>query len=119
MLNVGRSHGKMISAQAGIRAQLTGDLIRNKTGTQQSEGVKLLQPLAVGDIGFSSRKIFDLFAVDEGNSDPSPFEHIEESNPVDTGGFHSNRSDIVFFQIRDCFKIIIGEGAKGSDFLLL
>jgi len=74
--------------------------------------VELLQPLTVGNIGFTAWEIFDLFAVDEGNADTGGFEHLEEGNPIDTGRFHNDSGNVVFFEKGDEIDVVIGKVPK-------
>jgi hypothetical protein len=81
--------------------------------------VELLEPLTVGNIGFTTGEIFDLFPVDEGNADAGGFEHLEEGNPIDTGRFHNDSGNVVFFEKGDEIDVVIGESSEGSDITIL
>ena len=118
VLDMLRSQGDMIVTQTDIATQGANSIIWNKAGAQESVGMQLLDPLAVGDIAFASGDIFDMLAVDQADIDTGSFEHLEESDPIDTGGFHSNRGNLVFFEIGDGFEELIGKGPEGTDLLI-
>lgn len=51
-------------AVAQVRAQNANLVGRAKGSAQEANGVEVLQPLAVEDVGFTARDIFDMPSID-------------------------------------------------------
>jgi hypothetical protein len=87
----------MLSARAQEHGALAeeaskdNDLVRRAEGAiEQAEGVQLLDPLAVEDVGLAARDVLHTAGVDEADVEGAFFEDLEEGDPVDAGGLHGD-----------------------------
>src|SRR4030095_16732688 len=69
-----------------------------KRTSQQSEGVKLLQPLTVFDVGLAARKIFGVAGVDQQNLKSVSLQNLKQWNPINTRGLHGDGLDLAALQ---------------------
>ncbi len=88
---------------------------RAEAGTQQADGVEILQPLAIGDVGLFAGNIFGVAGVDQADFDLRGFEDLKEWNPIDAGRFHRDGSDATLFKPITDEQKVIGEGGEGAD----
>ena len=86
-----------------------------KAGAQQTDGVQILKPLAVTDVGFSTGEIFAVAGIDQTDFQAGSFEDLEEGNPIDAGGFHGDGFDATFEQPIAQGVEVVGEGGEGAD----
>jgi hypothetical protein len=66
------------------------DVLRGTVGgSEKSDGVEVLKPLAIGDIGLAARHVLDVTGVDQANTKATVFQNLKERNPENTRGFHN------------------------------
>jgi len=53
-----------------------------KAGAQQTDGVQILQPLAVTDVGFATGEIFAVAGIDQTDFQAGGFEDLEEGKTL-------------------------------------
>jgi hypothetical protein len=71
-----------------------GDLgVWSEAGSQEPEGVELLEPLAVDDVSLATRYAFDVTCVDEQDFEATLLEDLEERNPIHAGRLHGDGLD--------------------------
>ena len=79
--------------------------IGSEAAAQEPEGVELLEPLAVGNVGLATRYAFDVTRVDEQDLEATLLEDLEERDPVDTCRLHGDGLDAADVEP-------VGEGVK-------
>ena len=62
-------------------------------GAEEAVGVKLLNPLAVEDVGLAAGDVLDVTRVDQVNLETLFFEDFVDGNPVDAGGLYGHGVD--------------------------
>ena len=67
-----------------------------KAGTQQTVGMKPLQPLRVADISFASGHVLGIPRIDQEYGEAAGVEEFEYRNPVDAGRLHNDCLDAAF-----------------------
>lgn len=91
------------------------DIRGTKAGIEQPHRVKILEPLAVLDVGLAPGEMLAMTSVDQTDLHTGRIEDLEERNPIDAGGFHGDGPDATGFepiaQLQEC----IGKGIKGAD----
>jgi hypothetical protein len=55
--------------------------------------MQILNPMAIGNITFMARNAFQVVSIDQIHREPASFQYLEQRDPIDTGGFHGNRSN--------------------------
>jgi hypothetical protein len=108
------------SANEGVAMTKNGahctDLVGGaEAGTQEADGMKILEPLAVLNIGLTAWEIFAVTCVDEADFDAGALEDLEERNPIDAGGLHGDGSDVTLEQPVTQSEEILGEGGEGTN----
>ena len=68
-------------------------LRRAEGGPQQADGMEVLEPLAVLDVGLPARDVLDMPGVDQADLDPPGLEDLVERDPVHAGGLHGDGGD--------------------------
>jgi hypothetical protein len=63
----------------------------SKTGTQQTDRVQILKPLAIGDVSLPARNVLHVLCVDQVDFKPASFEDLVDRNPVHAGRLHRDR----------------------------
>ncbi len=97
-------------AQEGAQGAHLG--IGAEGGVEQSEGVELADPLAVGDVRLAAGDILDVGAVDQVDLEAASLQQLEDWNPVDAGGFHRHGLHTAFLEpIGEGFQVR-GEGGE-------
>ena len=91
---------------------------RPKRRAQETVGMQALNPLRIQHVGLrpcaATRK---LPRFDQIDLETLRFEELEQGNPVDSGGFQSNRLDTALLQPRDDLVEIDGVGAELADWV--
>ena len=99
-------------AQEGAKgANLFG---RPEAGAQEADGVEVLDPLAVADVGFAAGEVLAMAGVDQTDFQAGSFEDLKARNPIDAGGFHGHRLHSALFQPVAQGVQVVGEGAEGA-----
>ena len=89
--------------------------VGTKGTTQQSRRMKVLNPLAVGNIGLSARHVLDVMGVDQSHVDLALFQNLEKRNPVHSGRLHGYGPNLALLKpVRQSFQID-GEGGEAPD----
>jgi hypothetical protein len=71
-----------------------GDVSGGAEGAvEQAEGVELLDPLAIEDVGLAAGDVLHAAGVDETDLEAPIFEDLDEGDPVDAGGLHGDGGD--------------------------
>ena len=104
-----------IGAMAQERADGTNLFGRAEAGAQEADGVEVLEPLAVADVGFAAGEVLAMAGVDQTDLQAGRFEDLKQRNPIDAGGFHGHRLHSALFQPVAQGVQLIGEGAEGAD----
>ena len=100
-----------------VCSQLSDLAFGPKAGTQQTVGMKPLQPLRVADIGLASGHVLGIARIDEEHSKATGVEEFEYRNPVDAGQFHNDCLDATFCKPIDQPMQIGREGPEAADWL--
>lgn len=115
VLDVGRTHFDEIIAMTDEGAQGADLRGRDERAAQQAVSVKLLDPLAIQNIGLLARDVFNVAGVDDEDFKAARFENFEDRDPVDAGGFHGHGIDLSGCEpIRESMEIS-GEGGERAD----
>ena len=100
-------------AQQGAQGNQVG--VGAKGFGEQPQAVQSLDPLTVEDIGLmAGGEAAGQVAADQAAMDAAAFQHLEEGDPVDAGGFHGDRLDAVLDQPIGDGAEIGGVGAEGT-----
>ena len=103
-------HGAL--AQVGTQ---DADLSLGTEGSlEQSEGMELLEPLAIEHVGLASRNTLEVAGIDQPDGKAPLLEDLEQGDPVDAGGFHDHGGDVAAGQPLGQGIEIGGEGAEPS-----
>jgi hypothetical protein len=102
-------------AMAEDGADGTNDFGRAKAGAEKTDGMEILEPLAILDVRFTAGQIFAMAGVDQTDLDPGGFEDLEEGDPVNAGGFHGDGGDATGFEPVAELEQGIGEGLEGTN----
>jgi hypothetical protein len=86
-----------------------------EAGAEQADGVEILNPLAVADVGLAAREIFALAGVDEADFEAGSFEDLEERDPIDAGGLQGDGLNATLQKPVAQLEEIVGEGGEGAD----
>ena len=97
------------------RADGTNGFGRAKAGAQETDGMEILEPLAILDVRFTAGQIFAMPGVDQTDFQPGRFEDLEEGDPVNAGGFHGDGGDAGGFEPVAELEQGIGEGLEGTN----
>jgi hypothetical protein len=93
MLYMGRRGFHQIVPVPDYRTDNANILIRPERAPQQPHGVEVLQPLAVFDIGFSARNIFDMPGVHKVHLKSVSIQDLKNRNPINARRFHGDGID--------------------------
>jgi hypothetical protein len=93
VLDMVRGIGHEHRALAQVAAPNADLLLGPEGGGQQPEGVQLLDPLAVQDVGLAAGHVLELSWVDELDREASLTEQLEKRDPVHAGGLHGHGFD--------------------------
>jgi hypothetical protein len=77
-----------MARQGAEHANLIG---RSKGRPQESDGMQVPQPLAIGNVGSSAGNILEIPRIDQAHFEPSGLQNLEQRNPVDARGLHRHR----------------------------
>src|SRR5215475_13761836 len=87
---------KQILSMSRQSPQGTNLLSRTKGGPQQSHRMEILEPLAITNIGLSTRHIFDVSCIDQTNAYARCFQTLKDRNPINSGRLYSDGGDAAF-----------------------
>ena len=91
---------------------------RPKRGPQETVGMQALDPLRVEHVRLGARAATrQLPRFHQVDLEALRFQQLEQSNPVDTGRFQSDRLDAALLQPRDDLLKIGGVGAELADWV--
>ena len=85
VLNLTGAGFNQVVAMAHQGTQGADVFCRAEGGTEKAVGMKLLDPLAVEDVGLAAGDVLDMTGVDEEDFKAPCFQDIIAGNPVDTG----------------------------------
>lgn len=83
---------------------------------EQTHRVKILEPLAIADVGFSARNIFGVAGIDQADLKPVGFQDLKKRDPVNAGGLHGDGAHPASLEpIANPQQVVreSGEGANG------
>ena len=106
------------SAVAGVSSGGASVFIRVEGAAQEAEGMKLLDPLAILNIRFTTGDIFEMVSIDEFDIKAAVIEDFKNGDPIDAGRLHGHGIDAAFTQPVGQGVQINGEGFETSDGLL-
>jgi hypothetical protein len=86
-----------------------------KTGTEQSNRVQVLEPLAIGYVCLPARHVLHVLCVDEVNFEATRFQDLMDRNPVHAGRLHRNRMYPALLQPVGQRMQIASESGKAAD----
>lgn len=86
-----------------------------EAGAQQADGVEILNPLTVAEVGLAAGQVFAMAGVNQKNFESGGFEDLKERNPIDAGGLHGDGLNATSFEPVTQLKQIVGESGKGSN----
>ena len=69
-----------------------------ETGAQQTHGMEILNPLAIGDIALSPRNVSHILRIDEIHFETTAFQNLVKRNPVHSRRLHCHGSDLASSQ---------------------
>jgi len=99
-------------AMAQDGADGTNGFGRAKAAAQEADGMEILEPLAILDVGFAAGQIFAVPGVDQKDFQTGSLEDLEEGDPVNAGGFHGDGGDAGGFEPVAELEQGIGEGLE-------
>jgi hypothetical protein len=76
-----------------VRPQLGDASARVKTSAKKSVLVKLLQPLSIVDVGFSSGYVLNVTSIHQKHLESTSLKNLEDGNPVHARGLHRDGLD--------------------------
>jgi hypothetical protein len=86
-----RLHQAVAMAQQGTEG--TDLLRRPERSLQQAHRMKILQPLAIGNIGLAPGHVLHMMSIDQAHLEPPLFRDLEERYPEHSGGLHGDGFD--------------------------
>ena len=107
------------SAVAGVSSGGTGVFIRMERAAQEAEGMKLLDPLAILNIRFTTGDIFEMMSIDEFDIKAAVIKDFKDGYPVDAGGFHGDGGDAAGREPIGELMEVGGKGGEGTDGLVI
>ena len=89
--NVLGGHLDQTAAVTPERADTADCTRRSETGSQKTDGVKILQPLTIGDICLTPRNVLHVRRVDQVDLDPTSLQNLIDRNPEDNWSIPSQQ----------------------------
>ena len=74
-----------VVAMTPQRTERADFVVGTKGPAQQSHGMKVLNPLAVGNIGLSAGHVLDVMGIDQPYVDLALLQNLEQWNSIDAG----------------------------------
>lgn len=81
--------------------------------------MQLLEPLAIEDVGFLARDIFEVTCIDQTDLDTLVLKDFIKRDPVDTSGFHGDTGDVTLLEPGGQLVKVAGERGEAADALLV
>src|ERR1035438_5284679 len=103
-----------VTAQGAKGADLA---VGAEGGFQKPHRVKVLQPLTVLHVGFSTRYVLDVFGVDKADTNAGLLQDLVRRNPIDPGRLHGYGGDAALNQPRRHGAQVPGEGLEAANWL--
>src|SRR5437762_713666 len=117
MLDMHAGHLNEVFAMPHERTNFTNGLFGAKRGPQQANGVEILKPLTIQDVGLAARNVVHVLGVDQMDFNVSRLQDLKQWNPVDTRGFHCDRVDAALLQpVRQGVEIFSERGKRSYRF---
>jgi hypothetical protein len=86
-----------------------------ETGTEQSNRMQVLEPLAIGYVCLPARNVFHVLCVDQIDLESPRFEDLLDRNPVHAGRLHRDRMNPALLQPVGKGLQIASESGKAAD----
>lgn len=102
-------------ALAGNSAEASDLFCWTEGSGEQAVAVKLLEPLAIEDVGLFAGDVFHVAGIDEADFNASMLEDIIQRYPVDAGGFHGHTGDATGQEPVGKIVKVTGESRESSD----
>jgi hypothetical protein len=67
-------------------------------GAEKPDGMEVLQPLAISDVGLAARHVLDMTGVDQANAKATVFQDLKERNPENPHRFHNDAFDAALLE---------------------
>src|SRR5450631_2992249 len=91
-------HLNQAAAVSPERAYGTDESRWPKAGTEQSNRMQVLEPLAIGYVCLPARYVLHVLCVDEVNFETACFQDLIDRNPVHAGRLHRDRMNPALLQ---------------------
>ncbi len=87
---------------------------RTESRAQQTNGVEVLQPLAIHHVGLAAGHVLHVAGVDQADLDLYLFKHLGQRDPINTRRFHRDGLDPEGLQPGDERVQILGKGGEAA-----
>jgi hypothetical protein len=115
MLEMKGGQPDKVVAMTPQRTNRANFIVGTKGPAQQPHRMKVLNPLAVGNIGLPAWHVLDVMGVDQSHVNLVLFQNLEQRNPIHCGRFHGYGPGLALLKpVRQSFQID-GEGGEAPD----
>ncbi len=118
LLHVLGVHGHQLDEPRAVTQDCPhgADGVRGPEGaSEEPDGVEVLEPLAVLDIGLPARDVLDVAGVHQADLEAPGLQELEQGDPVHARRLHRHRGDAGLLQPGRQGEEILGEGPEGAN----
>jgi len=115
VLNVDRCHLHETLAMSPKGPESTDGLRGAVGGAEKAYRMEVLQPLAIGDVGFAARHVLDMTGVDQAHPEAAVFQDLKERNPENARGLHRHGFNAALLEPIGQLLKFPGEGTEVAD----